>query len=93
MKRYILPLLASGMCLTATAGNDIINLLVGTYTNTGSKGIYSFSFDQTSGESMLLDVAETDNPSFLTLSPDKRTNRENRQTPLRHSHSTRKAAN
>lgn len=73
MKRYILPLLASGMCLTATAGNDIINLLVGTYTNTGSKGIYSLSFDQTSGESMLLDVAETDNPSFLTLSPDKRT--------------------
>ena len=61
------------MCLSATAGNDIINLLVGTYTNTGSKGIYSFSFDQTSGESMLLDVAETDNPSFLTLSPDKRT--------------------
>lgn len=73
MKRYILPLLASGMCFTATAGNDIINLLVGTYTNTGSKGIYSLSFDQTSGESMLLDVTETDNPSFLTLSTDKRT--------------------
>ena len=73
MKRYILPLLASAMCLSATAGNDIINLLVGTYTNTGSKGIYSLSFDQTSGESMLLDVAESKNPSFLTLSPDKRT--------------------
>lgn len=73
MKKYILPLLASGMCLSASAGNDIINLLVGTYTNTGSKGIYSLSFDQTSGESMLLDTAETENPSFLTLSPDKRT--------------------
>ena len=73
MKKYILPLLASGMCLSASAGNDIINLLVGTYTNTGSKGIYSLSFDQTSGESMFLDTAETENPSFLTLSPDKRT--------------------
>ncbi|MGH9517489.1 MAG: lactonase family protein [Terriglobales bacterium] len=50
-------------------------LFVGTYTNseskdTGSKGIYSYDFDETSGKLTSLGVAaETTNPSFLAVAP------------------------
>lgn len=49
-----------------------ITLLVGTYTDTDSKGIYSFRFNQDTGESSPLSVTAVPNPSFLALSPDKR---------------------
>jgi 6-phosphogluconolactonase len=44
---------------------------VGTYTDKGSKGIYAYRFDPTSGatDSMAL-AAETANPSFLAVDPD-----------------------
>lgn len=48
-------------------------LFVGTYTNTGSKGIYVYSFDAKSGR--LDSVSNTDNitnPSFLTIAPNKK---------------------
>ena len=50
-------------------------LFVGTYTNsegkdTGSKGIYSYDFDEASGKLKPLGVAaETANPSFLAVAP------------------------
>src|SRR5271168_720562 len=47
-------------------------LFVGTGTNTGSKGIYAFNFDSSSGELKPLGLAaEAPSPSFLALSPDK----------------------
>ncbi len=48
------------------------NLLVGTYTQKGSKGIYVFSFDTASGKAV--ELSHTDSctsPSFLTISKDK----------------------
>jgi 6-phosphogluconolactonase len=50
-------------------------LFVGTYTNvdgknSGSKGIYSYDFDESSGKVTALGVAaETINPSFLAAAP------------------------
>jgi 6-phosphogluconolactonase len=47
-------------------------LFVGTGTNTGSKGIYLFQFDSSTGELMPQGLAaEAPSPSFLALSPDK----------------------
>src|SRR5271170_1950079 len=47
-------------------------LFVGTGTNTGSKGIYLFQFDSSSGELKPLGLAaEAPSPSFLAFSPDK----------------------
>lgn len=49
-----------------------IPLFVGTYTDTGSEGIYSYSFNAETGkltEKTL--AAATGNPSFLKISPDK----------------------
>jgi len=48
-----------------------VNMLVGTYTDGNSHGIYSFRFDQTTGKVVsMLDSLSLRNPSFLTLSPD-----------------------
>jgi len=53
-------------------------LFVGTYTSadgkdTGSKGIYSYRFDESSGKLVPAGVAaETVNPSFLVVAPNKK---------------------
>ncbi len=47
------------------------NLLVGTYTKNGSKGIYVLSFDTATGKATEISHTETaSNPSFLTISKD-----------------------
>lgn len=49
-------------------------LFVGTYTNTGSEGIYTYTFDPDTGKLLDKKLAATiTNPSFLALSPDKNT--------------------
>lgn len=47
-------------------------MLVGTYTDGGSKGIYSFRFNQESGEAEALNSLALKNPSYLTVSRDGR---------------------
>ncbi|MEK0422912.1 MAG: hypothetical protein RLZ95_822 [Bacteroidota bacterium] len=52
--------------------NPVANLLVGTYTAKGSKGIYVFNFDTVTGKA--IELSHTDsviNPSFLTITKDK----------------------
>ena len=51
---------------------DELRMLVGTYTGSGSKGIYSFRFNQATGEALLLDSVEAGNPSYLAISADGR---------------------
>ena len=49
------------------------NLLVGTYTNKGnSEGIYVYDFNSKTGETKLKSSTKTINPSFLTVSADKK---------------------
>ncbi|HNV29827.1 MAG TPA: lactonase family protein [Cyclobacteriaceae bacterium] len=46
-------------------------LIVGTYTNRTSEGIYVYEFNTTTGESKAVSVATgLKNPSFLTIAPD-----------------------
>lgn len=47
-----------------------LTMFVGTYTDGGSKGIYSYHFNQETGEATLLDSLSLRNPSFLTISHD-----------------------
>ena len=76
MKTLPLLLLACsiGSCTTrpSAGGADDLALLVGTYTDGNSRGIYSFHFDGNSGESRLLDSVALPNPSFLTVSDDRK---------------------
>ncbi len=48
-------------------------LLVGTYTSGKSKGIYVYSFDEKNATVDLLSTAPIKNPSYLAVSPDKKT--------------------
>lgn len=62
-------------CLLAGSGNRKApqRFFVGTYTDSGSEGIYSFSLDPETGK--LTDnglAAKTNNPSFLALTSDGR---------------------
>ena len=47
-------------------------MFVGTYTDGGSKGVYSYRFNQVTGEVEKLDSLEIKNPSYLTVSHDQR---------------------
>ncbi|MDR3250258.1 MAG: lactonase family protein, partial [Tannerella sp.] len=55
-------------------GNNLatheITMLVGTYTNGGSEGIYAYRFDIDDLRADLLGQAATDNPSYLAISKD-----------------------
>ena len=47
-------------------------LFVGTYTNTGSEGIYVYEFDPKTGKSKLVNKTASENPSYLVLSPNQK---------------------
>lgn len=67
MKRHLLATIAIGIASAATAQ---IPMLVGTYTDNWSKGIYSFRFDQEAGTATELSTTPWANPSYLALSAD-----------------------
>ena len=73
MKKYILA--ASVFLITFfsfSQGNNEYYLLVGTYTNGKSEGIYVYKFNSSSGEFSPVSKIWSANPSFLTVSPDTR---------------------
>ena len=55
---------------TSQASDEPLSLLVGTYTNGTSKGIYALRFNQQTGQSVWLDSCALPNPSFLIPSTD-----------------------
>jgi 6-phosphogluconolactonase len=56
------------------AEKDGARLLVGTQTSGSSKGIYAYSFSASTGDLTSLGLAtEAANPTFLALSPDRKT--------------------
>src|SRR5581483_1709019 len=69
--RIVLACVCAAAACAAPAPNRW--LFVGTYTGVKSKGIYAFRFnDRTGALTPVGLVAETTNPSFLTLSADGR---------------------
>ena len=62
--KLILIMLLSGFF--TTQAQEMVTMLVGTYTDGGSKGVYSFRFNQETGEAQVLDSLEMRNPSYLT---------------------------
>src|SRR5215469_14406984 len=64
-------LLLSVLAVVACAADFRYFVYVGTYTDKGSKGIYAYRFDPSSGELGDIGlVATTDNPSFLAVATD-----------------------
>jgi len=65
--KAILVLLWYVCCMQA---QEKVMMLVGTYTDGGSKGIYSYYFNQNTGETEALNSLALKNPSYLTISRD-----------------------
>ena len=72
MKNRILTIALLMSAIGCAQAQKSLPMLVGTYTDSGSCGIYSFCFDQVSGKAEKLDSLALRNPSFLTLSRDGR---------------------
>ena len=71
-KKTIILMLASVVLAGSVKAQEAINMLVGTYTDGSSCGIYSYRFDQETGRVVaLLDSLAIRNPSFLTMAPDR----------------------
>ncbi len=75
MKKYY-SLLFAFLCAIGCKEEQILKthtLFVGTYTENGSEGIYSYSFDSDSGELTHKKLAaKMGNPSFVKVSPDSK---------------------
>ncbi|MDE5711721.1 MAG: lactonase family protein, partial [Bacteroides sp.] len=76
MKHLLLCMLGLGLtaCGSSPKGSDNdqdeLAMLVGTYTNGSSKGIYTFRFNQETGTAVALSSAALPNPSYLVPSED-----------------------
>lgn len=64
---WLLLLLVMISCKKEVKPEDAVQMIVGTYTDGSSEGIYSYKFDQESGESNSLSSLEIANPSYLTF--------------------------
>lgn len=61
------------LLLAAITGNaQTSRLFIGTYTNTTSEGIYVYDFNTTDAGSKLVSVTRSSNPSFLTISGNRK---------------------
>src|SRR5687767_3090466 len=70
IKKILLTYMAiTGISLLSQAQST---LLVGTYTNGKSQGIYVYDFASNTGEATLRDSVRTSNPSFLAVAPNNR---------------------
>lgn len=65
-------ILAFLCCVCSMQAQEKLMMLVGTYTDSGSKGIYSYYFNQETGETEALNSLTLKNPSYLTISNDGR---------------------
>lgn len=69
MHKLLLPFL---LLFMNTVSAQQYSLIVGTYTNAGSEGIYSFSFDPQTGDAVQRGSVKSSNPSYLAISPDNK---------------------
>lgn len=69
MKKNLFTIATAAMLLSCSHDSEI-RMVVGTYTNSGSTGLYSFSFNEDTCEFAILDSCRTVNPSYLTFSAD-----------------------
>ena len=70
MYKSLLTTLLLLLQLASSMAQNTIKMVVGTYTNGTSRGVYSFDFDQDHGTAHALDTLDVSNPSFLTISQD-----------------------
>ena len=69
MRKLLLPLC---MLLTTSVLAQQYHLVVGTFTDAGSDGIYTYKFNSQTGDAVAASSVKTSNPSYLVVSPDNK---------------------
>lgn len=72
MRHYLSPFFVNILFLSAAlqgSAQSETTLLIGTYTQTGSHGIYVARFNEQTGVLKVVDSAKADNPSYLCIGP------------------------
>ena len=72
MKRNLFVLAVCAMVLVGCGHVEKDIIVCGTYTGSGSYGVYSLAFDNQTGDIELIDSVSAENPSYLALSEDKK---------------------
>ena len=67
MKTLVMAVAVTMLMSCSANRADNVVMIAGTYTDSGSEGLYSFVFNQETGESHLLDSCRIANPSYLTI--------------------------
>ena len=62
----------NGKTFIKSRSTNKLTMVIGTYTGGGSKGIYTYRFDQNTGKSVPLSSVTVQNPSYLIPSKDER---------------------
>ena len=70
MKRTLL-LLLTALTISVTAQKNS-KLIIGTYTNGKSEGLYVYDFNTSTGDNAFISSIKTSNPSFVAVSPNKK---------------------
>lgn len=60
------------LLLAVVSNAQQYHLLIGTYTDAGSEGIYTYRFDPKTGDVTTNSSVKTSNPSYLAVSPDNK---------------------
>ena len=69
----VILVLAGGIAQARSSGSRQYLVFVGTYTNHGSQGIYSYRFNAATGKLTAIGLAaQSENPAFLALDPTHR---------------------
>jgi len=69
--KEILLLLLTALTISVTAQKNS-KLIIGTYTNGKSEGIYVYDFNTSSGDNAFVSSVKTANPTFLAVAPNKK---------------------
>ena len=68
-----IPLMFSSLFLLMSCSSQEYYLFIGTYTKTGSKGIYVYSFNAKNGTvKWIINTDSSSNPSFVTMSKNQK---------------------
>ena len=60
----------TALAISTSATAARLTMVVGTYTGGGSRGVYTYSIDSSTGDAQLLDSVAVDNPSYVAVAPD-----------------------
>lgn len=67
-KFFLLPISLLFISCSQEINKNDVDMIVGTYTDSGSYGLYSYKFNEDSADFELLDSCNIINPSYLTFS-------------------------